>query len=119
MKQVLMTTPSVRDVARRVAHRVGPRSGEHSTHRTPEAPDLVRSQTMPPPTGPPALAYNTFQAAKVAGICRSLLYREIAAGRLIARKHGRRTIILDTDLRAWLAALPRMSASGADHRVTA
>jgi hypothetical protein len=65
-------------------------------------------------TPPPAdvLAHSTHQAAKISGICRSLLYREIRAGRLIARKHGRRTIILDDDLRAWLAALPRMSAAG-------
>jgi hypothetical protein len=54
---------------------------------------------LAPRTGPPQLAYSTHQAAKVSGICRSLLYREIADGRLIARKRGRRTIILDEDLR--------------------
>jgi hypothetical protein len=39
------------------------------------------------------------------------LYREIAAGRLIARKQGRRTIILDDDLRTFLASLPQMPAT--------
>jgi len=35
-------------------------------------------------------------------------YEEIKAGRLVARKVGRRTIILDEDLKAWLDALPRV-----------
>ncbi len=52
------------------------------------------------------------QAHTVQWICddstvgRTKVYSEIKAGRLIARKVGRRTIILDPDYRAWLAALP-------------
>ena len=34
------------------------------------------------------------------------LYEAIAAGRLVARKRGRRTIILAEDLRKWLDAMP-------------
>ena len=37
---------------------------------------------------------------------RTKVYSEIKVGRLKARKVGKRTIILDPDYRAWLAALP-------------
>ncbi len=52
------------------------------------------------------------QAHSINWICedsnlgRSFIYKEIKDGRLIARKAGRRTIILDPDYRAYLAALP-------------
>jgi excisionase family DNA binding protein len=35
-----------------------------------------------------------------------MIYQEIQAGRLRARKLGRRTLILAADLSAWLANLP-------------
>lgn len=37
---------------------------------------------------------------------RTQIYAAIKAGELIARKCGRRTLILDADYRKWLAALP-------------
>ncbi len=46
-------------------------------------------------------------------IGRTLAYAEIAAGRLRARKVGRRTIILDDDADAWAQGLP-VSAPTAD-----
>lgn len=45
-------------------------------------------------------------AARVCGVGRTTMFEEIRAGRLKARKLGRRTMILDTDQRAWLASLP-------------
>jgi hypothetical protein len=48
-------------------------------------------------------------AAKHA-ISRSQAYLEIAAGRLIARKVGSRTIITREDAATWRRALPKMSA---------
>jgi hypothetical protein len=38
-----------------------------------------------------------------------MIYEEIAAGRLIARKIGRRTIVRRADALAWLRSLPRLS----------
>jgi hypothetical protein len=35
-----------------------------------------------------------------------MVYEEIRAGRLKARKCGRRTVVLAADLREWLASLP-------------
>jgi predicted DNA-binding transcriptional regulator AlpA len=56
----------------------------------------------------PQLSYNIEEAMQQTGMGRSLLYAEIKAGRLAARKIARRTVILDTDLRAWLEASPRL-----------
>ena len=52
------------------------------------------------------LAHSVEQAATRANCGRTTLYEEIKSGALAARKIGRRTIILDEDLRAWLAKLP-------------
>ena len=45
------------------------------------------------------------------GIGRSLVYEEIASGRLKCRKVGRRTIILAKDAAAWRDALPEGRAA--------
>lgn len=52
------------------------------------------------------LALAPKEAAAAAGIGRTLLYAAVATGALKARKCGRRTLILQDDLRAWLASLP-------------
>lgn len=41
-----------------------------------------------------------------AGIGRTAAYAEMKAGRLSARKFGRRTIIIKNEAERWLAALP-------------
>jgi excisionase family DNA binding protein len=46
------------------------------------------------------------QACKVAGLGRTTVYQAIAEGQLVARKVGKRTIILRQDLHRFLAALP-------------
>jgi excisionase family DNA binding protein len=51
-------------------------------------------------------ALSIAQAAKAASIGRTVLYEEIRKGHLIARKVGRRTIIIADDLDAWLKSLP-------------
>lgn len=60
-----------------------------------------------------ALALNVVGAAHLMGICRSTVFAEIAAGRLKARKAGRRTLILRSDIDEWLSSLPVRSASAA------
>jgi len=49
------------------------------------------------------------EASVFAGIGRTKIYEAINDGSLIARKHGKRTIILRDDLRAFLAALPAVA----------
>ena len=62
------------------------------------------------PNGVP-LAHTIEAAARISTCGRTLIYAAIKAGDLKARKVGRRTIILDGDLRDWLAALPMREAA--------
>lgn len=51
-------------------------------------------------------AYSPNEAAIVAGVSRTMIFAEIKANRLAAKKLGRRTLITDSALNAWLAGLP-------------
>lgn len=53
-----------------------------------------------------AIALSIRAASKVSGIGRTSLYAAIKAGSLVARKCGKRTIILQSDLIKWLNSLP-------------
>lgn len=59
---------------------------------------------------PEPLGMSPADAAKSAGVGRTSIYEALARGELGARKFGRRTIILATDLHAWLTALPAKPA---------
>lgn len=61
------------------------------------------------------LAYSIPEAAKLADAGRTSVYRAIKDGDLIARKRGRRTIILDADLRRWLERHEPVSTGKAGH----
>jgi excisionase family DNA binding protein len=45
------------------------------------------------------------------GLGRDSVYHAIRTGRLIARKYGRRTVVLDDDMHAFLRALPKIEAA--------
>lgn len=62
---------------------------------------MLRQEQIIPP-----LAYDIKSLIKATGRGRSAIYQEIAAGRLKARKAGRRTVILHGDAVEWLDALP-------------
>lgn len=51
-------------------------------------------------------AYSPTEAAIIAGTSRTVIFAEIRANRLAAKKLGRRTLIPDSALNAWLANLP-------------
>jgi excisionase family DNA binding protein len=46
--------------------------------------------------------YTIADLSKRLSLSRSKIYEEIKAKRLVVRKVGRRTIVLDQDARAWL-----------------
>jgi excisionase family DNA binding protein len=53
-----------------------------------------------------ALALTIAEACAVARVGRTSLYQAINAGELVARKRGRRTVLLATDVRRWVESLP-------------
>ena len=55
-------------------------------------------------------AYTINDFCRCYGIGRTKTYTEISAGRLLARKLGKRTLILKTDADRWLANLPVLAA---------
>jgi excisionase family DNA binding protein len=63
------------------------------------------------------LSYSIKRLATECDVSRSILYEEIAAGRLVAHKVGRRTIIRHADANRWLRALPTIAASKCNEEV--
>jgi hypothetical protein len=59
---------------------------------------------LPNDSGPRAFSIKSFCAAY--GVGRTKTYKEIAVGRLKARKVGNRTLILAKDAEAWERSLP-------------
>ena len=55
---------------------------------------------------PHRFAFAISEVVEIVGVGRSFIYEEIKAGRLIVRKAGRRSLVFDADLKAWLASLP-------------
>lgn len=62
------------------------------------------------------LAYDIKSLVKASGRGRSVIFEDIAAGRLKARKAGSRTIILHGDAVNWLQALPTRETSRTPRR---
>ncbi|MET4493484.1 helix-turn-helix domain-containing protein [Bradyrhizobium sp. LA7.1] len=60
--------------------------------------------TRPPLIDDGAVSIDQFCSNNA--VSRATVYREIASGRLEARKVGRKTVILKAAERAWLNALP-------------
>lgn len=53
----------------------------------------------------PKLSYSIAEIVRLTGLARSSIYRAINAGPLRARKCGRRTIVLASDLQTFLTGL--------------
>jgi excisionase family DNA binding protein len=64
------------------------------------------AQLEPPNSGDTPFAHTIEDTALHVKCGRTTIYAAIKSGALKARKIGRRTIILDEDLRGWLASLP-------------
>jgi excisionase family DNA binding protein len=56
-----------------------------------------------------ALAHSVPEACSIACAGRTALYEAIRSGALRAVKRGRRTLILDDDLRRWVQSLPSLA----------
>jgi excisionase family DNA binding protein len=55
------------------------------------------------------IAYSIAEACALTSAGKTALYQAIKRGALRAVKRGRRTLILDQDLRRWIEALPAVS----------
>jgi excisionase family DNA binding protein len=66
--------------------------------------ELTNSMSLP-------LARSIEDQAKRVGCGRTTIYGAIKSGALTARKIGRRTVVLDEDLRRWLVTLPTRGAA--------
>jgi hypothetical protein len=58
-----------------------------------------------------ALAHSVSEACLIACAGRTALYEAIRCGALRAVKRGRRTLILDDDLRRWVQSLPSIAVN--------
>jgi excisionase family DNA binding protein len=56
------------------------------------------------------IALTIAEACSASRIGRTRLYEAIRAGELRARKHGKRTLVLNDDLRQWLESLPSVES---------
>jgi excisionase family DNA binding protein len=56
-----------------------------------------------------AMILTIREACDYGRISRSALYAAIKSGQLTARKRGSRTLILVSDLKAWVEALPKVA----------
>lgn len=66
---------------------------------------------MPKPTPRPkhpSAALSVEEVMSRTGLGRTTLYRVIRAGGIVARKSGRRTVFLESDVARYLANLPRL-----------
>jgi hypothetical protein len=68
---------------------------------------------------PVPLAHTIPGVVATTSLSRSLVYEEIRKGHLKVRKCGRRTVVLNDDLRAWLLSLPTSDeAIASSHRTS-
>jgi Helix-turn-helix domain len=56
-------------------------------------------------------AHSIPEVCAATGLGRDSVYAAIRTGKLIARKYGRRTVVLDDDMRAFLEALPKLGSA--------
>jgi excisionase family DNA binding protein len=63
------------------------------------------------------LAHSIADACSIACVGRTALYEAIRSGALRAVKRGRRTLILDQDLRRWVDALPSVDVKPVNQSV--
>jgi excisionase family DNA binding protein len=62
------------------------------------------------------LALSIAEACEIARTGKTALYEAIKCGALRARKRGRRTLVLPSDLQAWIEQLPAIEINDRDRK---
>jgi excisionase family DNA binding protein len=62
----------------------------------------------------PPLIHSIAEACSTSKTGRTALYEAIRSGSLRAVKRGRRTLILDDDLRRWVQSFPTITATASE-----
>ena len=62
----------------------------------------------------PTIAYTVDEACDIACIGRTAIYKAISTGELVARKYGRKTLILASDLHRFIEGLPTIEPKPID-----
>jgi hypothetical protein len=73
-------------------------------HAVINPPSGKSQRTPPPPTNPEV--FEILEFCSWARISRTMAFREIAAGRLVVRRIGDKSLVPIENARAWLASLP-------------
>lgn len=68
--------------------------------------DNHRSESAKEPSSDDRAAYSIDEFAKIHGVCRDVIYENIAIGRIRAVKLGRRTLIPASERQRFLSELP-------------
>jgi excisionase family DNA binding protein len=58
-------------------------------------------------------AFSIEEVKAQTGLCRDSIYRAIRENKLVARKYGKRTVVLAADLQRFLEALPTIGKAAA------
>lgn len=96
------------DILSRDLVREAKRLDEAASHR-PTKPTSQPQLPAPTNTQERKLLVGIAEAARLMGLGRSSVYREIAAGRLKVRKAGKRTLVATADIEEWCESLPDSS----------
>jgi excisionase family DNA binding protein len=59
-------------------------------------------------------AFTVAEACAAARVGKTVLYQAISSGVLVARKRGRRTLVLPADLKRWIEGLPTIKSEGGE-----
>ena len=60
------------------------------------------------------MKYTIDEGCSVVGIARTAFYKAISTGELVARKYGRKTLILASDLHRFIEGLPKIEPKPTD-----
>jgi Helix-turn-helix domain len=103
-------TPSSWSYQTRFGRALGAIGKDRQTSAPHNVPAPATPPRLPEPASDPVLV-TVREAMRLAGLGRTALYLHLSDGDFIARKAGRRTLIVYASLREWMEALPTLKGA--------